>query len=271
MPSPDEATGQGLAVVDICAAPQSILEDPIPPWSDAPVVLDATPIREAPAATEWQREEEELPSIPLQQAVASIDAPGTVSHNVSRSASPWSSMIHRLRTPTRWRRSLWLATWIALGMPLAAMIYRLSTERSPISSKSSVQAATGIHLAPAQMPPVAPSSVLANPQALPSAALEPSAKAPPTSSSSGSPDALPGPGFGYLTVHSSSESAVVYVTLKKYGATEEKLVVPCGQQFVSIGIPGQDRKEPTWLANTRTVQVRCGHLVEVTINGRSLK
>src|SRR6266536_5296740 len=135
----------------------------------------------------------------------------------TRSTRDWSSDVCS--------SDLWLATWIALGMPLAAMIYRLSTERSPISSKSSVQAATGIHLAPAQMPPVAPSSVLANPQALPSAALEPSAKAPPTSSSSGSPDALPGPGFGYLTVHSSSESAVVYVTLKKYGATEEKLVV----------------------------------------------
>jgi hypothetical protein len=61
----------------------------------------------------------------------------------------------------------------------------------------------------------------------------------------------------------------VYIGLKKYGAVEEKLPVPCGQQFISIGTPAPNRKEPIWLASTRTVQVPCGQSIEMTINGRA--
>jgi hypothetical protein len=117
------------------------------------------------------------------------------------------------------------------------------------------------------MPGVVPSNILPDSQEHPTPSLEASANAAEP------PDVQPGPGFGYLTVHSSSSTADVYVMLKKYGTVEEKLIVPCGERFVTIiiGTSAQDRKEPIWLAPGRTMQVPCGQSVEVTINPRAFR
>jgi hypothetical protein len=65
-------------------------------------------------------------------------------------------------------------------------------------------------------------------------------------------------GLGYLTVHSSAQHASVYVNLKPRGKVEERLTVPCGNRFVSIGVPFGRSGEPSWLAPGKMMLVPCG-------------
>jgi hypothetical protein len=78
-------------------------------------------------------------------------------------------------------------------------------------------------------------------------------------------------GLGYLTVHSSAARANVYINLKSYGGLEEKLIVPCGKRFVSIGIPARRPSRTVWLAPGKTMLIPCAGTYEATMNPRALR
>jgi hypothetical protein len=78
-------------------------------------------------------------------------------------------------------------------------------------------------------------------------------------------------GLGLLTVHSTAPHASVYVNLKVLGSAEEMLTVPCGKQFVSIGIPPRRPGPPIWLAPGKSIIVPCGAAFEATLNPRALR
>jgi serine/threonine-protein kinase len=71
--------------------------------------------------------------------------------------------------------------------------------------------------------------------------------------------------FGFLTVHSTVPYGFVYVHLLRYGKVEDRLIVPCGKRFVSIGIPNFKKHEPTWLAPSQIINVPCGGSADATI------
>jgi serine/threonine-protein kinase len=77
--------------------------------------------------------------------------------------------------------------------------------------------------------------------------------------------------FGFLTVHSPGPYTFVYVNLLRYGHADDRLIVPCGRRFVSIGIPNPKKGEPTWLAPSEFIKVPCGGQVEATILPRKLR
>jgi serine/threonine-protein kinase len=76
--------------------------------------------------------------------------------------------------------------------------------------------------------------------------------------------------FGFLTVHSTVPYGFVYVHLLRYGKVEDRLIVPCGKRFVSIGIPNFKKHEPTWLAPSEIINVPCGGSAEATILPRKI-
>ena len=78
-------------------------------------------------------------------------------------------------------------------------------------------------------------------------------------------------GLGLLTVHSTASHASVYVNLKLFGGPEERLTVPCGKQFVSIGVPPRRPGPPIWLAPGKSIIVPCGGAYEATMNPRALR
>jgi hypothetical protein len=59
--------------------------------------------------------------------------------------------------------------------------------------------------------------------------------------------------------------------VKRYGAAEEKLIVPCGKRFVAIGVPIRGRDEPVWLAPGKSTEIPCGASVEMTMNPRRVR
>ena len=77
--------------------------------------------------------------------------------------------------------------------------------------------------------------------------------------------------FGFLTVHSPVPNSFVYVHLLRYGKIEDRLIVPCGRRFVSIGFPNFKKHEPTWLAPSQIINVPCGGSAEATILPRKLR
>jgi hypothetical protein len=63
----------------------------------------------------------------------------------------------------------------------------------------------------------------------------------------------------------------VYVHLLRYGRIGDRLIVPCGKRFVSIGIPNYKKHEPTWLAPSEIINVPCGGSAEATILPRKIQ
>ena len=178
------------------------------------------------------------------------------------------SLLDQLQKPTRWDRRTLLGIWMGLLMLLASFIIALRN-RAPTSSPPAVQAAFIAPKEPAApeilpkepgAPEMRPAEV--EPQASAVVAPEPS-PSPPLQNPVADPP-LP-PGFGRLTVHSSSPAAMVYGKLNVYGAVEDALVVPCGRQFFRIGIPGPKAKRIAWLGRGRTIQIACGQAVEITM------
>jgi len=78
-------------------------------------------------------------------------------------------------------------------------------------------------------------------------------------------------GLAYVTVHSTNPLASVFVMFTRYGPVEHKLLLPCGRRFIGVGIPARDRKEPTWLAPGKAVEVPCGGAIEMTMNQHRVK
>ena len=69
----------------------------------------------------------------------------------------------------------------------------------------------------------------------------------------------------------AASRASVFVNLKLYGGFDETLTVPCGKQFVSIGVPARRPAQPIWLAPGKSIIIPCGGAYEATMNPRPLR
>ena len=201
-----------------------------------------------------------------------------------------------LQAPTRWRRSPWVAAWAVLALSLGGLIVKISSSRAPTGSIASLRsllpARSDAAAAAAKPAPVAPSPppVATAPQPVATAPSPPTQTAaltkgtPPPGEVNATDTTSPPPpldestkksllkrGFGLLTVHSTAPHASVYVNLKVLGGPEERLTVPCGKQFVSIGIPPRRPGPPIWLAPGKSIIVPCGAAFEATLNPRALR
>jgi len=153
---------------------------------------------------------------------------------------------------------------VSLGLCLLGVIVKLAISGA---SSTSVNAATQVLKAPSAEP--APMPPASDPAATASASSESSPEPAPADDFS---DDLKQRGLGYLTVHSSIPRANVYVNLKARGKVEEKLTVPCGNRFVSIGLPPASHgAEPLWLAPGKMMLVPCGGPLETTMEPRALR
>ncbi len=219
----------------------------------------------------------------------------------------------RLEAPTRWRRSSWVAAWIALTLGLGGVVAKISS-RAPATSGAHPRtlAAVGSSATSAMPLPVVPSSAAAapthfaapSPLAASSSAVDSlpvATVAPPSAAAPPSPLATPKPaepmaaapavaaasppgvmdealknsllkrGLGLLTVHSTASHASVYVNLRLYGGPGEGLTIPCGKQFISIGVPVRRATQPVWLAPGRSMVIPCGGALVTTMNPRPLR
>ena len=175
------------------------------------------------------------------------------------------------RLSKRQRRAIWVGAIGAVVMvPLLAMgrapahpASIASPVPSALPARPDPVVAAPAPTAPTELAPAAALTaepVLAVPSATAAAAPAPA----PTSDV-----ALPAPAgdynktkFGFLTVHSPAPGAFVYVHLLRYGKVEDRLIVPCGRRFVSIGFPNFKKHEPTWLAPSQIINVPCGGSAE---------
>jgi hypothetical protein len=207
------------------------------------------------------------PVVPLE----SFDTPHPTTRTVLTGASRLSSLASRLRAPTRWHKRTWIRVWVVLMAGLVVLIARLSWKRASIASKTQVQMAVVPAAAPAKGPLQEPVEPAPSPSAF-GAVGEPAPVAPELPSTEGTfSEDLMRRGLGFVTVHSAEPHANVYVMFRRYGAVEEKLMIPCGKRFIGIGLPARDRQEPTWLAPGKLTNIPCGGSVEMTMNPRRLR
>ncbi|AUX36567.1 uncharacterized protein SOCE836_087750 [Sorangium cellulosum] len=87
----------------------------------------------------------------------------------------------------------------------------------------------------------------------------PPAPPPPASQAEASAPRSPRRGYGFLKLN-SSQNATVYVTGVAVGPSNQPIEVRCGRFFVRLGEP--TRNGTRWLAEGRTVRIKCGALTE---------
>jgi serine/threonine-protein kinase len=182
-----------------------------------------------------------------------------------------TSLVERLKAPTRFSRNVWLGAWIGLAGLLPVLIVGLS-RRSAVKTASAPQTAAVLVVPPPPPPPVP--VALAEPEEPPppSPVEEPAQEDPPTAADLvGSSESLARRGLGNVTVHSLASHASVYVMLARYGKVEEKLTLPCGKRFLAIGVQAPARREPIWLAPGRMILIPCGGTLDVTMNPHALR
>src|SRR5262249_48497963 len=152
-----------------------------------------------------------------------------------------------------------LAAWAVLAVGLVGLVVKLA------SSSGSAPPADATALSPPakSSEPVVPAPPESERTALPTTNAIPSAEPSPADDFS---EELKKKKLGYLIVHSSAPQANVYVNLKLRGKVEEKLTVPCGNRFVSIGVPYGIRGEPSWLAPGKSMPIPCGGPLEMTMD-----
>ncbi|WP_437673333.1 hypothetical protein [Sorangium sp. So ce131] len=127
------------------------------------------------------------------------------------------------------------------------------------------QSARSSRIAEAAAPPQPPPSAepAAPPQPPPGA--EPAAPPqPPPSAEPAAPAGaarVPRSGHGLLQLNAARD-ATVYVTGVAVGPSNQPIEVRCGRFFVRLGEP--TRNGTRWLAEGRTVIVKCGALTEVS-------
>jgi serine/threonine protein kinase len=240
---------------------------PLPPPDDAPPPVKTTPDLSAEAGPP-RLPPVMLPPVPRVPQVS--DAPESLppvndasrdSGNVWMSFLQRSSLVRRLGGRTRYPL---LVACVVLTLGLAGLVAKLAFSRKPAAS---VDAA--LQTPKAELPePAAQTPHESEPTAEPSASPAPSAEPPPPDEFS---QELKERKLGYLTVHSAAPSANVYVNLKSRGKIEEKLTVPCGDRFVSIGVPLPPSGEPMWLAPGKMMNIPCGGPLEVTMDPRTLR
>ncbi|XXX75041.1 hypothetical protein WMF30_46045 [Sorangium sp. So ce134] len=113
---------------------------------------------------------------------------------------------------------------------------------------------------PATPPPAQPSADPAPPPpAQPSADPAPPPSQQPAVEAGSSAPRSPRRGYGFLKLN-SSRNATVYVTGVAVGPSNQPIEVRCGRFFVRIGEP--TRNGTRWLAEGRTVRIKCGALTE---------
>jgi hypothetical protein len=245
-----EALGAQIAETLSTSPPAepSTLEPIVVPEIDAtPIELDATPI--------------ELNSTPLAfnaPPLESLHVPDTTTPDDSRDS--WRpSLVGRLRAPTRWRSKTWIGVWVLLTGALAVLILKPPAKRNDTAQSSKkVEATSALAARPVEPTPRPPVDAV---QPMPAVAPPPApTSVPPVPAS-----------MGYLTVHSRSPYAVVYVGLRRSGHVDQKLPVRCGERFVAIGLPRGIGREPIWLAPGTTIDVPCDGSLDVTMNPRRLR
>ncbi|MGK4001946.1 hypothetical protein WMF31_04940 [Sorangium sp. So ce1036] len=112
-------------------------------------------------------------------------------------------------------------------------------------------------------PPPTPSAEAAPPPPTPSAESAPPPKPSAESAPPPKPSAprIPRRGHGMLQLN-TAQNATVYVTGVAVGPSNQPIEVRCGRFFVRLGEP--TRHGTRWLAEGRTVVVKCGELTEVS-------
>ena len=213
-----------------------------------------------------------------------------------------------LKAPTPWRRSPWVAAWVVLALSLGGLVVKVASFRRPVGlvgarTLTAVQSAAApvaplpvmtaspVARQPVAPPPVAPQLPSAAPspplaaappspppttpptEAVAPARAEPAlaAASPPTVVDEALKKSLLKRGLGLLTIQSTASHASVYVNLKLYGGVGEGLTIPCGKQFISIGVPPRRPAQPVWLAPGKSMVIPCGGVLETTMNPRPLR
>ncbi|AUX25945.1 uncharacterized protein SOCEGT47_064980 [Sorangium cellulosum] len=119
--------------------------------------------------------------------------------------------------------------------------------------------------AEAASPPPTPSAEAASPPPTPSAEAASPPPAPSAEAASPPPKPsaprIPRRGHGMLQLN-AAQNATVYVTGVAVGPSNQPIEVRCGRFFVRLGEP--TRHGTRWLAEGRTVVVKCGELTEVS-------
>jgi eukaryotic-like serine/threonine-protein kinase len=232
-------------------------------------------------------------------AVASLDPLAISPESNARSADrtvpgalEWASIVGRLHAPTPWRRSPWLVAWVGLSLSLVGLVGKLSFSRASTASavrashaiSSEVAAAAIAAPTPAVAPP--PMETIAPPAhspapppievpdptpAIAAAEEQPVASTPPAPDDPATMQQMLRRGLSYLTIHSTATRADVYVDLRSYGSVEDKLSVPCGKHFISIGRPARPPAKTIWLAPGKSMFIPCGKSFEAAMNPRALR
>jgi hypothetical protein len=203
---------------------------------------------------------------PVEPLVANDAAPN--SGNVPTNFSQRPSLAHRLQRPMHWRRAPWIAAWAVLGTILCVVIatWSLSGARP---KPAHALAATQPVAEPTAEP--RPREGEARTQTVEPLSPEPPPSAAPAGQADAISEELLEKKLAYLTVHSSAPHAKVYVNLKLYGRIDDKLTVPCGTRFVSIGLQANRAAEPLWLAPGKMMPLPCGGSFETTMDPRALR
>ncbi|XXY15782.1 hypothetical protein WME88_46830 [Sorangium sp. So ce216] len=110
-------------------------------------------------------------------------------------------------------------------------------------------------------PPPPPPAAEATPPPPPPAAEALPPPPPPPAQAAANAAPIPRSGHGLLKLNASRD-ATVYVTGVAVGPSNQPIEVRCGRFFVRLGEPTP--KGTRWLAEGRTVTIKCGALTEAS-------
>jgi hypothetical protein len=206
--------------------------------------------------------------------IETVDVPEAPTPDDLRAA--WlPSLVGRLRAPTRWQRKTWLGAWLVLTGALAVLVLKLPANGDRSTLRSKTEATSALAARPVEPTPPGPVDTARPVQALAApTSAQPTPNANPIESALAERTLqdLQRRGLGFLTIHSTSPYASIYLGLRRYGRVDEKLLLRCGERFVAIGLPRRaNGREPIWLAPGKMIDVPCGASLDVRMNPRRLR